>query len=206
LDRTIKSVSELLQWRWSPFVGIVSASLLYVLIVIAVVPTEFPGTAKGSSRSVDRAEYPTDQVGEPSADDSPQQNVAAPRLTQPTLPRPMIPSGSRGFSPPLGSEPDEAPMVENIEAPEPPPEPSDNGVTIIGSRRLAPPVQPEAEGGDVDNPEAMDPAKVAEFAARARLRALVGSAGEPPEKEAQGMQQAEPNNAPEQSQGDVGSD
>lgn len=117
---------EFLRWRWAPFVGLVGASLFYVLLAVLLIPSQ-----------VGAAEPEPDELGEPGEDtnagnpetgDAPAEpsdsTVRTRTIGNPS--RPALPVGPatlipkrRGFSPPL--ERPEAPPPEAVAPPPAPP-------------------------------------------------------------------------------------
>jgi hypothetical protein len=109
-----KPVVEFVGWRWAPTVGLLSAALLYVGIVVALVPDEIGGPVP-ASRSVPAPRVMPTQTAEPEqttfsarTEEAPQPVVHTPPPTPVTIQPAEF--GRRGFSPPL-------------ERPNPPPEP-----------------------------------------------------------------------------------
>jgi hypothetical protein len=147
-------VSDFVRWRWAPFVGIVSASLFYVLLAILLIPSQV-GASEPEEREIpveatSAADIPTD-ISEASED-----GAAALSRARPT-PRPgrraaattpMSPPRRRGFSPPLerpegpapAAPPAAPPPVPAVPAPAPPvpPPPSvTEDATTLGAAAAA---------------------------------------------------------------------
>jgi hypothetical protein len=113
-----KLLAEFITWRWAPTVGLLSAALLYVLVVVGMIPTEI-GVPVANSKFTPRS-LPTGTVGENARtlgaasppDDASEAEAAArhqPAAEQ-AVARGPAEFGRRGFSPPL-------------ERPDPPPPP-----------------------------------------------------------------------------------
>ena len=110
-------VSDFIRWRWAPFVGIVSASLFYVLLAILLIPSRVgasePAESELSVEATSAADIPENTA------ESSEEGPATLGRTRPTprparraaQPTPLSPPRRRGFSPPL-------------DRPEPPPSPA----------------------------------------------------------------------------------
>jgi hypothetical protein len=102
-----------MEWRWSPCVGLIASSLLYVLIAILVVPSEIATTAPAPL-----AASPTGTSTSPRS-----MGMSADGMDQPN----SFPGGSRrgmGLGAPMNQPaPEPAPMVAPPPAPEPAPPP-----------------------------------------------------------------------------------
>lgn len=120
-----KPVVEFVGWRWAPTVGLLSAALLYVGIVVALVPDEIGGPVPASRTVPAPRALPT-----PTAE--PEQTTYSARTEEPP-PQPVVHTpppapvtiqpaefGRRGFSPPLERP---APPPEPVVVPPPPPPP-----------------------------------------------------------------------------------
>lgn len=147
-------VSDFIRWRWAPFVGIVSASLFYVLLAILLIPSQV-----GASETKER-EFPVEapsvpdvpaDVGEASEEES-----GALSRSRPT-PRParraatsMSSPRRRGFSPPLErpepaapaappaiAAPPPVPVIPAPAPPVPPPPPAAEDATTLGAAAAA---------------------------------------------------------------------
>lgn len=110
-----KPVVEFVGWRWAPTVGLLSAALLYVGIVVALVPDEIGGPVPPSRPSLTPRTLPTHHNTESETTFSARTDDVAPQVVAhapPPAPVTIQPAefGRRGFSPPL-------------ERPTPPPEP-----------------------------------------------------------------------------------
>jgi hypothetical protein len=103
--------SDLVGWRWAPAVGLSVASLLYVLVVVALVPEEIgvPMTNARFSQKRAPAEAPEAPTYPTSNPDTEMQPMPPPAPVQPAG---AVDFGRRGFSPPLErAEPPPAPVV-----------------------------------------------------------------------------------------------
>ena len=151
-------VSDFIRWRWAPFVGIVSASLFYVLLAILLIPSQV-GASPSEEREVPVETAPTPDIPTDISEANQEESAAPSRVrstsrparrTSTPPPRPR----RRGFSPPL----------ERPAAPPPPPTPP--AVTPPPPAPPPPPVAPPPP------PNAEDAATLgAAAAARAATRA-----------------------------------
>jgi hypothetical protein len=122
-----KPVVEFVGWRWAPTVGLLSAALLYVLIVVALVPDEIGGPVPNAkvtpTRTLPIQTAAPDQTSTFAA--RTEEEAAPPVVHAPPPPAPVsiTPAefGRRGFSPPLERPP--APPEPVITPPPPPPPP-----------------------------------------------------------------------------------
>jgi hypothetical protein len=117
---------DVLRWRWMPCVGLVSASLLYVVVVVAVVPDSFE---EPTAQSAHKTAGSRTQAGL-QANDEPHSTEGDAESAPPAPPSPApgpVPGafGRRGFSPPL-PRPDPPPA-----APPPPPPPQPEPVVEV---------------------------------------------------------------------------
>lgn len=153
-------VSDFIRWRWAPFVGIVSASLFYVLLAILLIPSQV-GASPSEEREVPVETAPTPDIPTDISEAN-QEDSAAPSRVRST-PRPARRTSTpasrlrrRGFSPPL----------ERPAAPPPPPPTTPPAVTP------PPPAPPPAPVAPPPPPNAEDAATLgAAAAARAATRA-----------------------------------
>ncbi len=125
-----KLLAELVTWRWAPTVGLVSAALLFVMIVVGMVPAEIE-VPMANPRFTPK---PAATLTNASMDSMPEP-VQAAAMPPPARARPFE-FGRRGFSPPL----------ERPDAPPPPPPPAP-----------APEPAPAAPPPPAEEPEAAPP-------------------------------------------------
>lgn len=140
-------VSDFVRWRWAPFVGLVSASLLYVLLAILIVPSRVGASESEHESDVEgvgpREAHPAAEESEP---ERPEPDTLT--RTRPTnrinpssaAPRPPVVQRRRGFSPPL-ERPDPTPPPA-APAPAPPPPPTAAPPPPAPPAPTPPPVQP----------------------------------------------------------------
>ena len=121
--RVLQILSDFVRWRWAPFVGLVGASLFYVLFAILLIPSQV-----GASEQVEEEDGQAVEAPETSGErgDDASQTDAQTATPSPVkhiersspLPTAAAPK-RRGFSPPL-ERPDPTPPAPP--APPPPPE------------------------------------------------------------------------------------
>lgn len=122
-----KPVVEFVGWRWAPTVGLLSAALLYVGIVVALVPDEIGGPVPASRTIPTARALPTPPADPDQTTFSARTEEPAPQPivhTPPPTPVSITPAGEfgrRGFSPPL--ERPAAPPEPVVVPPPPPPPP-----------------------------------------------------------------------------------
>lgn len=103
MARVVQILSDFIRWRWAPFVGLVGASLFYVLFAILLIPSDV-----GASETEEEA--PGTVVTEPGSDQLDENSDTDAQTAPPNpvnriernspLPAPTAPK-RRGFSPPL---------------------------------------------------------------------------------------------------------
>lgn len=129
-----KLLADFITWRWAPTIGLLSAALLYVLVVVGMIPTEI-GVPVANAKFAPRS-LPTGALGEAASHTSTvnaSETEAAPteHNSGQAVARGPSEFGRRGFSPPL-------------ERPDPPPEPPPPPPPVIPPPTPveAPPVPP----------------------------------------------------------------
>jgi hypothetical protein len=169
--RGLRLLSEFASWRWAPTVALIGATLLYILLVLLIVPSEIglpgmntkfvPRGSHGAGSAADAGSpfsFGAGRETSPTATATGESEPLPPPVpAQPVIP-PQAPGnfGSRGFSPPLPRE--EAPQGPAIpQMPEaPPPQPPTPDAApppaVIPTAENPVPVQPEPA------PEAAPPA------------------------------------------------
>jgi hypothetical protein len=108
-----KLLADFITWRWAPTIGLLSAALLYVLVVVGMIPTEI-GVPVANAKFAPRP-LPTGALGESASqlstvDTSETEGAPSQQNTGQQVARGPAEFGRRGFSPPL-------------ERPDPPPPP-----------------------------------------------------------------------------------
>lgn len=153
-----KPVVEFVGWRWAPTVGLLSAAVLYVGIVVALVPEEIGGPVPASRTVPTVRPLPTAMMASDQTTFSARTEEPAPQPvahTPPPSPVSITPArefGRRGFSPPL-------------ERPAAPPEP------VVAPPPIPPPPPPV-----IVPPPAVEPPAVAVAPQGPMQRGLVGAA------------------------------
>jgi hypothetical protein len=150
---------ELVAWRWAPAVGLCVASLLYVLVVVALVPDEI-GVPVTNARFVKKVAPTPAEVSEtPTFPTAVPESEVPPPAPAPVRQVGVVDFGRRGFSPPL--ERPEAPPTPVV--PPPPIAPPAPPPVAVAPAMPAPP-PPEAteapvvaEAADASAPMAQQP-------------------------------------------------
>jgi hypothetical protein len=162
--RALKWFRDLLEWRWAPFVALVGAALLYVLLMVLLIPSEIgsgPGATAaslgsrfGTSSELQGVGPDTLSTAAPAVDS----HAPEPPPTHIAPQAPPITPQRRGFSPPLPraepaepppSIPPPLPPPANVvlppapEATEPPPAPAQESAVPVAEPDTAPGQTPE---------------------------------------------------------------
>jgi hypothetical protein len=133
----MKGVNLLLavaRWRWTPFFAIVAGTLLYVLLVVALVPARigdtppprFRAPLAGTESDTAARTLAATQMSRPDLSDTAQQAMPGPAVAPPPTPPAPEDVSRFGFSPPLPrAEPPAAapPAPPPVIQPPPPPPP-----------------------------------------------------------------------------------
>lgn len=146
--RVVQILSDFIRWRWAPFIGLVSASLFYVLFVILLIPSQVGATEpEEEGTALELPEAATGERGEDTPESDAATGASGPvkhierssPLTAPVAPK------RRGFSPPL-ERPDPNPPAPPAPAtPVPPPPAPPPGVTQELPQAPPPPDPPPEE-------------------------------------------------------------
>ena len=120
--RVVQILSDFIRWRWAPFIGLVGASLFYVLFVILLIPSQV-GAAEPEEEGA-ALELPEATTGD-RAEDTPETEAPAGasgpvKHIERSSPLTAAPAPKRrGFSPPL-ERPDPNPPAQATPVPPPP--------------------------------------------------------------------------------------
>ncbi len=163
MARVVQILSDFIRWRWAPFVGLVGASLFYVLFAILLIPSNVGASENEEEEApaVDAPESASDRGDERSETDA---QTAAPspvKHIERSSPLPAAPAPKRrGFSPPLErAEP----------APPPPPTPPPPPAAVV--EQVPPPQAPPAPDPAAGEQQRIGAAAAARAATLAATRA-----------------------------------
>ena len=173
----LKNLGQVARWRWTPFFGLIIASLVYVLVALLAIPTKVGGSggARGTKSSGKTAPVIVTDTEETSAlsQDMPASIARAPQRTPRTQPAmmPPRPIPAPASPPPMAEQPpppppQPVPIRESAgpgpspdvpPPPEPPAEQVRNRAQIAGALRVLPPGKPgQAKPGPGDEEEEDD--------------------------------------------------
>src|SRR6188472_3078480 len=115
-----KLLAEFVGWRWSPAIGLLVASLFYVLVVVVLVPSEI-GVPMANARFTQKAlaEPAAEAPEPPTFPTTPMEAEPAPPPAAAVQPVGANDFGRRGFSPPIDRP--EPPPQAIVPPPAPPP-------------------------------------------------------------------------------------
>src|SRR5688572_2392746 len=164
--RVLQILSDFVRWRWAPVVGLVGASLFYVLLAILLIPSqvgaqepeEEPSALESPEQSSDRANDTPDTDAQTAAPSPVKHIERSSPLT------PQVAPKRRGFSPPLE-------RAEPAPAPPPPPQappapaPAPEAQPVPAPAPMPPPPPPPAVLDDEQRANAASAARAATLAA-----------------------------------------
>jgi len=126
--RVVQILSDFIRWRWAPFIGLVSASLFYVLLIILLIPSQVGASEteeEADGAALEAPEAATSERGEGTPETDAQAGASGPvkhiERSSPLTPPPV--AKRRGFSPPL-ERPDPNPPAPAVPVPPPPAPPA----------------------------------------------------------------------------------
>ncbi|HVJ19676.1 MAG TPA: hypothetical protein VM686_29850, partial [Polyangiaceae bacterium] len=114
--RGIRLFNEFASWRWAPTVALIGATLLYILFIMLVIPSEIglpgmntkfvPRSSHGASSSSPSSPFSFGGDSTPATINGAEHEPAPPPTSHHVMPPQGAPGnfGSRGFSPPLARE------------------------------------------------------------------------------------------------------
>lgn len=163
MARVVQILSDFIRWRWAPFIGLVGASLFYVLFAILFIPSNVGASEPEADEDpgVDTPESTSergDQNSETDAQTAPPSPVKHIERSSPVhAPAPK----RRGFSPPLERA---EPVPPPPPAPPPPP-------PAVAEQVPPPPQAPPAPDPAAEEQQRIGAAAAARAATRAATRA-----------------------------------
>jgi outer membrane biosynthesis protein TonB len=133
--RTPQVISDFLDWRWAPSVGLTAGSLAFVALALLLIPTSFgpaPAAVVDSSTGIVAVQQPTIPRKRALFGSAIAAGVSDRIARQPAVAAETSPPVQRGFSPVADRpEPPPQPVPQAAPAPAPPPLPEPAAVTVV---------------------------------------------------------------------------
>jgi len=147
--RVVQILSDFIRWRWAPFIGLVSASLFYVLFAILLIPSQVGASEpEEDEAALELPEATTGERAQDTPDTDAQAGASGPvKHIERSSPLTAAPAPKRrGFSPPLERpDPNPPPPAPAAATPVPPPPAPPPGVAQELPQAPPPPDPPPEE-------------------------------------------------------------